>query len=181
MKINEDVFYHIIISYLQISDIKRVMLSGNKKWKKHLESEIKNKYITLLFDPVLRELIHSEPEYDIDNLKSSKSMVIGRNYWNNSKTDGPYIRITIYLAHDHVKDIHKMSIRDYLKDEIILFNGCHYIASNNIESYIHLSDYYGVGILTHIGINQIKELLKNRVIDIKDNMNSGYIARIKYL
>lgn len=181
MNISEDVFYHIIVSYLQVDDIKNVLLSGNKKWMKHLTNEIKRKDIIRLFDPVLRELIHLAPEYDIDNLKSSKSMIIGRNYLNQSKTYHPYIRMTVYLADDHKDRICKMSINDYLKDDIILFNGGDYIASQNIESYIHLSDYYGIGMITNMGINQLKELLKKRVIDIKDNMNPGYMTRIKYL
>lgn len=184
MNISEDVFYYNIISYLQPKEVNNVILAGNKKWTTYLKKELQNNGIIRMFDPALRELINLAPEYDIDKPTSSKSLVIGRNFGNHSNSSKsyiPYIHMTIYLADDHEQNIYKMTIRDYIKEKIILFNGGDYIASRNVESYIHLSDYYGIGMIANTGMNQLKYLVKNGVIDIKDTMNQGYMTRIKYL
>lgn len=140
-----------------------------------------NSEIIHLFDPELRELIYLAKEYDIDNIKSSKSFVIGRNYLNQPQEDTPYIRITIYIAEDYQRNIKNKTIRDYQKEDIILFNKGLYIASPNAKLYIHLTNYNGVDSIPNLGINQLKTLLKNRMMDTMDNINPDIITRIKYI
>lgn len=149
--------------------------------EKIMSTETNNTDIITLFDPVLRDLIHSAPEYIIDNIESPKSMVIGRNYLNQSKTFTPYIRITVYISEDYENNIKKMTIREYQKEVIVLFNGGIHIASPNTKSYIQLKDYNGTGAIPISGINQLKTLLTDRILDINDNMNPGILTHIKYL
>lgn len=179
MNITEDVFYYNVIPFLNIREIRNVMLSGNKSRKSYLQNKIDNVNVVSLLSEPLKELLECIDTYDIDTPISSKSAVVGK------KTIIPYLKLTIYLTEGTLEEInHRFicNVGDYQKEELILLNNGEYMSNGIVDECLELSDFYGhMGYISKYGLNKLKELVKNHILDIPDKYIQGRYVRMKFL
>ena len=179
MDITEDVFYYNVVPFLNIREIHHVMLSGNKSRKPYLQNKIENMNVVSLLSEPLKELLEYIETYDIDTPTSGKSAVIGK------KTIIPYLKLTIYLTEGTLEEINNRfitNIGDYQKEELILMNNGEYMSNGYVDECLELSDFYGqMGYISKHGMNKLKELVQNHILDIPDKYIQGRYVRIKFL